>query len=259
MSLHRDFAKVLKDLYADDLTKLAQVVSMMQDATFLDAILNGRKQEKQNGKHRQSGAQAHGNPNNGAGGGPGGSRPQPGVPTGFIPVTLIPFFPDPDPDPIPHAGIRAGEITGHRLWWLIWACNLPYLSSLVTRKLWQPGYAMIGDIEQVIDPTFNLFGGVYAYRAGSNEIENECETLSDTCVECDLSGARGRYRTTAWDALTETTTFVRGTVKMWGEVVEHHHGYRAQFAKVNSIDRIYNPKSRNPRLHLSMLQARYLG
>lgn len=257
MSLHRDFAKVLKDLYADDLTKLAQVVSMMRDATLFDVIVHLIKQEKQNGKHRQSGAQAHGNSNLGAGGGSGGSRPQPGVPTGFIPVTLI--FPGPEPDPIPHAGIRAGEITGHRLWWLIWDGGLPCLSSLVTRKLWQPGLAMIGDIEQVIHPTFNLFGGVYAYRADNYELERECENLSDTCVECDLRGATGRYRTTAWDVLAETTTFVRGTVKMWGEVVEHHHGYRAQFAKVNSIDRIYNPKSRNPRLHLSMLQARYLG
>ena len=33
-----------------------------------------------------------------------------------------------------------------------------------------------------------------------------------------------------------------GTIKMWGEIVEHELGYRAEFAKIISLDQ-GNPKS----------------
>lgn len=62
---------------------------------------------------------------------------------------------------------------------------------------------------------------------------------------------RDRLWMMGWCPHAETSSFVVGTVKMWGEVVEHQFGYRAQFAKLNSLDTLYGEAS------LSRLRDRY--
>ena len=76
------------------------------------------------------------------------------------------------------------------------------LQSVVMDNLWFPDKAMEGDVETT--------AGVHAWK-----------TMRQ-----------------AHDYTIGPSAYVIavGTIKMWGEVVEHCDGWRAQYAKVNSID-----------------------
>lgn len=51
----------------------------------------------------------------------------------------------------------------------------------------------------------------------------------------------------------DASAFVSGTVRLWGDVVEHEFGYRAEFAKLHSLDKIYGDGD------LAALRAKYLS
>lgn len=101
-------------------------------------------------------------------------------------------------------GIRAGEIIGWRVWWVVHGTSL--LRSTYTNALWEPDGIMRGR--------------PHPYR-----------TVEPTGVHC------WKDKDTAIDYATqEIGRAVIGTVKIWGEVIEFEKGYRAEFAKINSLD-----------------------
>ena len=131
--------------------------------------------------------------------------------------------------PIPYAGVLAGEITGYRVWFY----TEGKLCSLAHYHLWEPKATESGDINAIVDQSYrqNIKGGVYAFHAAeqvrdeldANYPENACNYPVD--ISFDSSYDRHIIDAVVW-----------GTVKLWGEVVEHEKGYRAQFAKVTSLD-----------------------
>lgn len=183
------------------------------------------------GKHRRASAQAYGRSADGAGRCTG--EPAPDAPTLTLTYsdTWAPHYDacKPAPPAVPYAGIRAGEIIGHRLWWLTDERNAP-LSSLAHIHQWVPGATEAGDVHEPVPNWWEyrrpLFGGVYAYS-------DQASIGADLC----LMGPIGGIFFIGYQAIHARGVVV-GTVKMWGEVIEHEHGYRAQFAKVNSLDRI---------------------
>lgn len=104
------------------------------------------------------------------------------------------------------AGIRAGEIVAYRCWRLI----SNRLISLVAPTIWNPGVTIEGgDVLTQEKQT-----GVHAFRE------------RDWCyVE-------------AMNCAILKSPIVIGTVALWGEVMEHDFGYRAQYGKIVSIDDI---------------------
>jgi hypothetical protein len=107
--------------------------------------------------------------------------------------------------PIEDAGIRAGEIVGHRMWLVI----EEHLHSIYRCDYrWFPGQPASGDPEE------RPFG-VYACK----ELDPKDFTYPRT------SGLGSRIK-----------GVVIGTVDLWGIVIEHERGYRAQFAAVRSLD-----------------------
>jgi hypothetical protein len=97
------------------------------------------------------------------------------------------------------AGIKAGEVTAYRCW-DIGADGL--LHSVVYKNfVWKPGVIAVGDPSQ-------FSAGIYAYKS-ILMLHNYGSVSSES---------------------------VSGTVDLWGEVYEHEHGYRAQFAAISSID-----------------------
>ncbi len=106
------------------------------------------------------------------------------------------------PDPLPQT-MATGELIGYR----IWKVNRNNLQSLFRNYIWdseQPTEAFVSDD----------VSGVYAFKARG-------EALS----EFYLSKTKGCY-------------LVFGSVYLWGEVVEHQLGYRAQFAEIRSLEKI---------------------
>lgn len=139
-----------------------------------------------------------------------------------------------NPTRLPDAGIRAGEIIGHRLWWIVPRDNELWLRSLAHDRFWAPGEIIYGNIHDVVSTSFviaggrKIWGGVYSHASSAG--------LSK---EIDYWGSRG-------------SPLVCGTIKMWGEVVECKTGYRAEYAKVASLRAIVRGEA-----DLDALRRRY--
>lgn len=156
---------------------------------------------------------------------------------------------------IPHARIRTGEIIGHR-WWrfttkedrVIGGCPCSLcrnglfvpgagpltLSSVAHWRMWLPGETVYGDTRRSVGDGSNIPGGTYAFACPA---QLAAELLARYTYNHDLAGAIG-------------------TVKMWGDVVEHEHGYRAEYAKINSIDDVFGTE--NTDRDLAYLRDKYL-
>lgn len=127
---------------------------------------------------------------------------------------LVPFGGPPPPPP--NGGIVAGEIIGHRCW-RVWRDRL---ISITVDCLWLPGAVIEGDVE-------SYARGVHAFKQAKEAIH--------------------------YSKHHDPSIIVVGTVKMWGEVVEHARGWRAQYARIRSLDRV----NRSSKLLLPTLRDIY--
>ena len=105
------------------------------------------------------------------------------------------------PQPLEDAGIKAGEIVAYRCWRL---CDGKLHSVYQEHVVWEPSQTMEGKLDDD--------EGVHAFK----------DRLST-----------GYY---GFEYRCEKVTIVSGTVDLWGEIIEHELGYRAQFAAIASID-----------------------
>jgi hypothetical protein len=106
-----------------------------------------------------------------------------------------------------HDGIRVGEIIAYRAWrvlgsnWMRRGDNRLH-SVFINDYVWLPDRPASGDVRE---------HGIYSFK--------------------DVIRSRGQYgHPLVWRAL------LFGSVKIWGDIVEHEAGYRSQFAKIVSLD-----------------------
>jgi hypothetical protein len=120
----------------------------------------------------------------------------------LYPVSLFGYnLPEPKPpEPLESAGISVGEIIGYR----VWQVKGGYLASYSTNHIWPPNEIMSGN------PTDFNNEGIWSFKQLSR----------------------------ALNKMLEMPNLVVGSIKMWGTVIEHYDGYRAEFARVASIDDI---------------------
>jgi hypothetical protein len=150
------------------------------------------------GRYRNSGQTVHGSSPRQSGGGSGGTVQ---VSWPFTPVTISSINPV-APASFQDAGIRAGEVRAYRCWYL---GDDGFLKSVyMDHIVWRPGQPMEGDPNQSMQ-------GVHAFKTRLGACQYMGDELADTRI-------------------------VSGTVDLWGEVREHERGYRAQYAKIVSID-----------------------
>jgi hypothetical protein len=107
--------------------------------------------------------------------------------------------------PIENAGIRIGEIEAFRCWNVL--CGK--LQSVAHQTIWPDDWKIEADNL----PEEDNWHGIYAYKTEQDAI------------------AHGGM--------------VAGKVKLWGQIIEHEEGYRAQYAKVVSIDHFLHGTSRD--------------
>ncbi len=117
------------------------------------------------------------------------------------------------PDPLPR-DIRAGEIIAYRAWELRVVDGNVYYESMHSPTIWENGQMTA---EQAAGEAVTDYGhaGVYAWKT---------EQHAEMYV---LASVR--------------RTYAIGEVEMWGEVVEHDLGYRAEHAKIRRITQIVYP------------------
>lgn len=120
-------------------------------------------------------------------------------------------LPPPDPEP-EDAGITVGEIIA----WRAWKVKDGLLTSMYRDDLWPPDEPITGD------PGGS--GCVENTRAGVHAF-----TTQKGALEYAIAHANG-------SVMVNGSPVVIGRVALWGEVIEHEQGYRAEFAKVHSLD-----------------------
>lgn len=103
--------------------------------------------------------------------------------------------------PIEHGGMKLGEIIGYRVWRIV---DGGYLKSCSAETVWAPGETIEGDIG---NDGHGL--GVHAWKSKSLMLQYG-GYHKDRCAI--------------------------GSIRMWGEIVEHDRGYRSQYASILSID-----------------------
>jgi len=134
---------------------------------------------------------------------------------------------DPPKSPLPREKLAIGELVGHRAWWL-WRGGSPEceLFSLAMADLrWKPN-------EPMTDRTFadesirdHNAVGVWSFKS---PVDLDEEFSFHT---------RGRS-----SSIESYHWLVTGTISMWGTVIEHAKGYRAQYAKIRSLEHVWHGK-----------------
>lgn len=107
--------------------------------------------------------------------------------------------------PLKTTGIRLGEIIAHR-GWVVGPAG--FLHSMSAGVVWAPGEPMEGKTKSTQEHC-----GVYAFKTAKD------------------------FLTQVGDALD-----IYGRVALWGDIIEHEIGYRAQFAKIIGLDHFLKPK-----------------
>jgi hypothetical protein len=108
---------------------------------------------------------------------------------------------------VKHDGVRVGEIIAYRAWrvihpWWFRSGDDRLHSVLMKDYVWHPDEPASGDVTT---------HGIYSFR--------------------DVIRSKEEYYYSVGSA-----SLLFGSVKIWGEVVEHEAGYRSQFGKIVSLD-----------------------
>lgn len=103
----------------------------------------------------------------------------------------------------------------------VWRIKDSYLISTATNKIWLPNQIMEGDVQAQM--------GVYAYKTLLGAIEHS------------------------------STEFAIGSVRLWGDTIEHENGYRASSARIIEIIDVMvgTPWSQERRDALAFFRAKY--
>lgn len=109
-----------------------------------------------------------------------------------------------EPEKLPRTAPTVGEIIGHRMW-SVKGGNL--LTSFSAESAWFPGEPMKDATKSAREIDDHNQVGVWAFK---NPYD----------LGHQFNGTQGIF----------------GTVWLWGTVIEHEKGYRAQFAAIRSLD-----------------------
>lgn len=127
-------------------------------------------------------------------------------------------FPDPPFRPDLKREMHVGEITGYRAWRL----EDGYLGSIYMKDVWYPNQIIEGKGIEDWD-----IRGVHAWK------EPNSKQFFDY-----IRGYMQRQYSPLYEE-KDCPAIITGSVFLWGDVVEHEFGYRAEFAKIRSLDYLY--------------------
>jgi hypothetical protein len=118
-------------------------------------------------------------------------------------------------------GIRVGEILGWRWWYVDGLLKSPFMDCT-----WSPDKPTKGDVAAGS-------GGFGVYVLKDREL---AASQADQGLWLNSDGL---WVWNNWRRRLPSPHTAYGSVRIWGEVIEHAAGYRAQFARVVSIDGVY--------------------
>lgn len=122
-----------------------------------------------------------------------------------------------------HADFLIGEIVGHRCWVRVDGV----LHSPWSGTGWPNNEAVMARYGDMPPLRFHGSDGIYAYK-----------TYEDLRTKVLTQNEKMDWLVQYWRSHYENFRLEIGTILMWGTVMEHRDGWRAQHAAVRSIDQI---------------------
>lgn len=167
----------------------------------------------------------------------------------FPPIEAEPQQQPPE-EPLPRAAMRPGEFIGHRIWEVhsniveTVSGEFPFQCTLTQEKVWLQSFVMscpwwpgVPMCDTTYHPNYHIQErntiGIWGFK--------ERERLDHY-----LAG---------WHYLQHP--IIIGTAWLWGTVIEHELGYRAQYASIRSLDEVYHFGS-NPEFDLETMRNLYV-
>jgi hypothetical protein len=146
---------------------------------------------------------------------------------------------------IENAGISAGEIIAHRCWRV---GNDGYLYSMAMSNYRWPAHEPAGLM--LAAPSGLFAPQSLEYGAGIHGFKDTATMETYSCY----------WKTYASSVPHDPVhAIVFGTVALWGDVIEHEGGYRAEFGAINSLDEYWERSGcSQERAELRLLQLRRL-
>lgn len=132
--------------------------------------------------------------------------------------------------PLRRESITAGEIIGYRCWRI----ENGLLRSVYQKDIWYPNQPLegreLGDWDS---------RGIHAWKdSGSKEYHYYIRRYLNIDKDDFITNAI-TWLSDANDKEYLHPAMITGSVFLWGDVVEHERGYRAEYAKVRSLDWLY--------------------
>ena len=133
---------------------------------------------------------------------------------------IFPYVPsDIFTKPIPKEDPKLQDLIGYR----IWRYNKGYLQSYAREEIWIPGMPMVGN---GLDD--HNQAGVWAFKEKPPAYKKYLES-SNFPINSSVPSAIH-------------VCHIVGSVLLWGQIIEHSQGYRAEYAKVREIYDVSFPK-----------------
>lgn len=224
----RDTARVYAQHQYMRLMQAAQQAQMAAPAPVDLSQLNNQTGSHTHGGHRSTSAQVYGS-----------SVGASGVSAGF---TLFPSaFSSANyaqhTSTVENAGIRAGEIIA----WRVWRVTPHNFLSPYPDQMEDGLYSMACDLRWIPGKPMGLID-INRIRCGkpphiAQAFVNYPEVDTKLMVSHWGNGVHGfKSLDEACQQYLPASNYVFGTVKLWGEVIEHEVGYRAEWGIINSLD-----------------------
>ena len=152
--------------------------------------------------------------------------------------------------PLRRDGVVAGEIVGYRCW----RVENGLLRSVYQTDVWNPGHVLegreLGDWDS---------RGIHAWKdSGSKEYHDYIRSYLNRDGGISWTVVGGMIQLDDHERIGKPA-MATGTAFLWGDVVEHQRGWRAEYARVRSLDWLYPDATMMGREEesLNQLRARY--
>lgn len=132
-----------------------------------------------------------------------------------------------------NAGLTVGEIIAHRVWRITPDRKL---KSGYRDDVWEPGVPVCGDPEAADNH------GIHGLKPGDRGIAEAVGHYGPNGFMAMMNHMNALFWIGKQTPPARDIGVAVGTVRLYGTVIEHARGYRAQYAMVESIDRIEDCK-----------------
>ncbi len=122
------------------------------------------------------------------------------------------------------SSLAIGPLRAYRYWYMKWHGGQPVLQSLYTSTLWPPD----APLRAACEKPWSLTAWIKKTLLRSGD---DVHTTPSLCCGCGIYALTHLDGSERRELFVEGGIHVCGLVLLWGRVIQHTHGYRAEYAR----------------------------